>query len=91
MCVVKALNIYDITWEKGNLTKDHVPAAAAVFTREELNLYMASLSLEDPLQLQEMAFILVAFMGGIRRTENYNLRWEDFEFHESKKEIFVRV
>ena len=96
MCVVKELNINDSTWEKVNswlntLTKDQVAGAAAVFTREELDSYMASLSLEDPLQLQEMVFILVAFMGGIRRIENYNLRWEDFEFHESKKEILVRV
>ena len=38
-----------------------------------------------------MAFFLVSFMGVIHRTEKYNLRWENFEFHESKKEIFVRV
>ena len=96
MCIVKDKIISENTWEKvnswiNNLTKDHVPAAAAVFTREELDKYLGSLTVEDPLQLQEMAFILVAFMGGIRRTENYNLRWEDFEFHESKHEIFVRV
>ena len=71
MCVVKELNVNDSTWEKvnswlNNLMKDHVPAPTVVFMRVELDLYLASLSLEDPLQLREMAFILVAFMGGIR-------------------------
>ena len=51
---------------------------------------MGSLSVEN-LQLQEMAFNLVAFMGVIRRTKNYDLRWEEFVFHESKHKIFVRV
>ena len=74
-----------------NLTKDHTPAAASIFMKEEIDNYMATLSVENPFQLQGMPFILVAFMGGINPTENYELHWEDIEFPESKRENFVRV
>ena len=86
----------DHVWKKlkgwwDNLVKNYVPEKAAVFTSKDLAAWINDSPEENPVQVQKKCLAVVAYCGGLRSQEDYNLTWEDFSFNEKDKEVVVKV
>ena len=83
-------------WEKlkcwvDNVNKNYVPKKASFFCKSYLEKWTTDSKEETPVKLQKKCLAIIAFTGGLRSQEDYDLTWEDVTIKEATHEILVKV
>ena len=94
--VAKGINIENsdaatITCWLKNISRSHIPRKTGAFELSDLEKWANSTLKKHEKETIKVAMIGIAFFGGLRVQENYNLQWEDVDINEKKREVMVNL